>query len=222
MSNAAISELQRQITEILCPGTIAEVDHAGRRVRLDIRGRRTGWLAYPNEIGRNFRRWRPLRVGTQVLAACPSGDPANAVILAIIPTDALPPPATDETLDRIEFDDGSLVEYDSAAHKLRVVSVGDIAASAAGNIAAEAGGNITAKAGGTAAITAGELASISAPTIALRATNGGAGAATMEGAFRLIGDFDLIGNVTIDGNLDATGTVMDGGGNSPHHTHPGL
>lgn len=206
-----LADLSRLLDELICPGTIAEVDHARRRVRLDIRGRRTGWLAYPNEIGRNFRRWRPLRVGTQVLAACPSGNPANAVIVAIIPTDALPPPSTDESLDRIEFNDGSLVEYDSAAHKLRVVSVGDIEV--------EAARDISAKAGGTAAITAGALASITAPAIALHATKGGKGAATMTGSFRLEGDFEVIGNVAITGNLDATGTVMDGGGNSSHHSH---
>lgn len=215
-----LSELSRLIDELICFGTIAVVDHAGQRLRLDIRGQRSGWLPYPNEIGRNFRRWRPLRVGTQVLAACPSGNRANAVIIMIIPTDTLPPPSTAEDLDRVEFNDGSLVEYDSDAKRMRVVSAGDIAAEASGNISASAGGNIAATAGGNATIAAGALASISAPAIVLKATKGGAGAATMEGSFRLIGDLEMIGNVSIDGNIDATGTVMDGGGNSNHHSHP--
>lgn len=217
-----LSEISRLIDELICFGTIAEVDHAGQRLRLDIRGQRSGWLPYPNEIGHNFRAWCPLRVGTQVVAVCPSGNRANAVLVAVIPTDALPPPSTVETLDRIEFNDGSLVEYDSAAKRMHVVSVGDIAAEASGNISASAGGDIAASAGGNATIAAGALASISAPVIALKATKGGAGAATMEGSFRLIGDFEMVGNVSIEGNLDATGTVMDGGGNSNHHSHPGL
>lgn len=207
-----LAELSRLLDELICLGTIAEVDHAGRRLRLDIRGQRTGWLAYPNEIGRNFRRWRPLRIGTQVLAACPSGNRANAVIVAIIPTDTLPPPTTDETLDRIAFEDGSLVEYDSAAHKLRVVSVGDIEA--------EAASNISAKAGGTAAITAGALASITAPAITLRATKGGKGAATMTGSFRLEGDFEVVGNIDVTGSVHASGDILAAGASDNHHSHP--
>jgi phage baseplate assembly protein V len=217
-----LSELSRLIDELICFGTIAEVDHAGQRLRLDLRGRPSGWLPYPNEIGQNFRRWCPLRVGTQVLAACPSGNPANAVLIAIIPTNALPPPSTAEGLDRVEFNDGSLVEYDSDAKRMHVVSVGDIAAEASGNITATAGENITATAGGNAAIVAGAVASITAPAITLNATKGGKGAATMNGSFKLKGDFEIEGNVAVTGNVDATGTVMDGGGNSNHHTHPGL
>lgn len=218
MSNA-LSELQRLIDNLLCLGTIAEVEHP-RRLRLDIRGRRTGWLPYPNEIGHNFRRWRPLRIGTQVLAACPSGDPANAVIVAILPTDALPPPAAAETLDLIEFDDGSRVEYDSAAHKLRAVSVGDIEAQAARNATLAAGGDLTATAGGTAAITAAVAATITAPAIGMRATRGGAGAAEMQGDFRLIGNLEITGDIAVTGSVRASGDIIAEGVSDNHHSHP--
>lgn len=207
-----LSELSRLIDELICFGIIAEVDHAGQRLRLDLHGRRSGWLPYPNEIGRNFCRWRPLRVGTQVLAACPSGNPANAVIIAIIPTDALPPPSTAEGLDRVAFNDGSLVEYDSDAKRMHVVSVGDIVA--------EASGDITASAGGNAAITAGASATISAPTIGLTATQGGDGAATMDGSFRLKGKLEVIGDIAVTGNIAASGSILAGGANSNHHSHP--
>ena len=210
------SELSRLIDNLVVFATIAVVDHAGRRLKLDIRGRRTGWLAYPNTIGHNMRGARPLRLGTQVLAACPSGNPANAVILATIPTDALPPPETAENLDVIEWNDGSRVEYDSAAARMRVVSVGDLAADAGGNATIKANGNATIEAGGNAAITAGGVAAITAPAITLTATQGGAGAAEMTGSFRLRGDFE------IDGSIHATGDILADGANSPNHTHPGL
>jgi len=34
------------------------------------------------------------------------------------------------------------------------------------------------------------------------------------------GDLTVNGNVQVDGNVNATGSVMDGTGNSNHHTHP--
>ena len=38
-------------------------------------------------------------------------------------------------------------------------------------------------------------------------SGGGGSAATIQG------------NVQVDGNVDASGTIMDGGGNSNHHSH---
>lgn len=214
------SEISRLLDNVIQFGTIAEVDDANRRVRLFLSGRRTGWLPYPCEIGQNFRRWCPLRVGTQVVAGCPSGNPANAVILKILYTDALPPPSTDSAVDLIQWNDGSLVKYDSAAKRMEVVSVGDLAATITKDLTANAGGNLTATAGGNAAITAGASATISAPTIGLTATKGGDGAATMDGSFRLRGKLEVIGDIVVTGNIDATGSILAGGDNSNHHSHP--
>ncbi|SBV94163.1 putative Phage baseplate assembly protein [uncultured Alphaproteobacteria bacterium] len=216
----AQSEISRLLDNVIQFGTIAEVDDANRRVRLVLSGRRTGWLPYPCEIGQNFRRWRPLRVGTQVVAGCPSGNPANAVILQILYTDALPPPSTDSAVDLIQWNDGSRVKYDSAAKRMEVVSVGDLAATSTKDLTANAGGNLTATAGGNAAIAAGAVASITAPAITLNATRGGKGAATMNGSFRLKGDFEIEGDVAVTGNIDATGSILAGGENSNHHSHP--
>lgn len=116
----SLSELFRLLHNLLCLGTITEVDHAGRRVKLDLSGRATGWLPYPAEIGANFIRWRPLRAGIQVLAACPSGDPANAIIVQILYTDALPPPETGADVDVIRFGDGTTIRHDSAAHRTTI------------------------------------------------------------------------------------------------------
>lgn len=121
-----LSDLQRRLENVIHLGTIAEVDHAKALLRLDLSGRLTGWLRWPAEIGRNFRRWRPLRVGTQVLAACPSGDPANALIIQILYTDALPPPETSDDVDLVLFDDGTMARYDIAAKELTVYSAGDL------------------------------------------------------------------------------------------------
>ena len=45
--------------------------------------------------------------------------------------------------------------------------------------------------------------------------SGGQGSTT--GTF--VGDFKVIGNIQAEGNIDASGTIMDGAGNSNHHSH---
>lgn len=206
-----MSDLIRTFDNVICLGTIAAVDHAAAKVKLSLSGRETDWLPYPAEIGANFIRWRPLRAGTQVLAACPSGNPANAVIVQILYTAALPPPSTDGSVDLIQWDDGTLVRYDSAAKKMDVVSVGDVAV--------QATGDITAQAAGAVEITGGPLVRIAAGNVQIVASQGGSGAAEMTGSFRLTGDFEITGNVTVNGDVTASGSIMDGAGNSNHHTH---
>lgn len=121
MSNA-LQDLSRRLDNLIGLGTIAQVDHSSQRVRVDLSGRLTGWLRWPAEIGANFIRWRPLRVGTQVMVACPSGDPANAVIVQILYTAALAPPSDNPALDVIAFDDGTIISHDSAAHRTSIVN----------------------------------------------------------------------------------------------------
>lgn len=123
----SLSDLTRRVENLIGLGTIAEVDHSSPpRVKVTLSGRVTDWLPYPAEIGAHFRRWRPLRPGTQVVVACPSGDPANAVIIAILYTTALPAPALEDDLDLVLWDDGTRVSYDSAAQRLEVKSPGTI------------------------------------------------------------------------------------------------
>lgn len=128
------ADISRRLENLLCYATVAEVDNAAHLVRLSIGERKTGWLPYPAEIGANFRRWRPLRTGQQVLAACISGDPANAVIVKSLYSDDLPAPSDSATTDTIVFDDGTALTYDSAAHALTAAlcSGGTIALTADG------------------------------------------------------------------------------------------
>lgn len=130
----AVTDIARKLANLIGLGTIAEVDHSSARVKVDINGRVSNWLPFPAEIGANFRRWRPLRPGTQVLFACPAGDPANAVIVQILYTDALPPPADSGDVDVIVFDDGTTIRHDSAAHELTIISAGDLRLKAQGEM----------------------------------------------------------------------------------------
>lgn len=209
-----ISDIERRLGNLASYGAIVEVDHAKGMVRVDVNGRMSGWLPQPQAIGNNFRAFSPMRVGQQVLLACPSGDPANGVIVQTLNSDALPPPGDADDVDRIVFNDGTSLEYASAGHGLAI----DV--NPAGSATVRVGGasvvatkdEIALTVGGsTLKITAGGIF-LSAPTIGMAATDGAAGA-TLDGDFRMRGRLGVVGDV------NATGTVMDSGGNSNHHSH---
>lgn len=111
-----INELERRLNNLLMVGTILEVDHGARKLRVEVGEIRTAWLSWPTEMGRNYRRWRPLRKGQQVVLSSPSGDLAQAVITGMLYSSALPSPSDNPDLDLVEFEDGARAQYDSTAH----------------------------------------------------------------------------------------------------------
>jgi phage baseplate assembly protein V len=153
-----IADLNRRIESLIRLGTIAQVDHAARKLRVQTGGLLTGWLPWPAEVGRNYRRWRPLRTGTQVILACPSGDPAQAVVVQILYTTALDAPSTDPDIDLIEFDDGTLIHYDSAAHRLSIDVHGDASVQVEGDATLMVGGDLAATVEGVATLDATHIA----------------------------------------------------------------
>lgn len=211
--NQPLSDLDRRLHNLASYGTIAEVDHAGGRVRVNINGRLSGWLPQPQAIGNNFRIHAPLRVGTQVLVTSPSGDPANGVIAQILNSDALPPPGDSGDADVIVFDDGTIVRYDSAAHAL------DIDVMAAGKATVRVGAasivtdndGLVLSVGGTSLRLSAAGIQYTAPAIGMTVTGGGV--ATLSG------NFEMQGRLGVTGDVVASGSVMDAGGNSNHHTH---
>lgn len=111
--NAA--DIERALNMLVGMGTLYEIDYESTppRARVQFGAELiTGFLPLPEEIGHNFRRWRPCRVGTQVLFACPSGDSRQGVIVALFNTEPLPQPETDKATDLILFDDGTEVRKD--------------------------------------------------------------------------------------------------------------
>ncbi|NLT24773.1 MAG: baseplate assembly protein [Syntrophorhabdus sp.] len=72
-----------------------------------------------------------------------------------------------------------------------------------------------------ATVNASASALIKAPAVTIQAdaivmaslSGGGGAAATLRG------DFNLEGSITATGNISATGTIIDGAGNTNHHSH---
>ncbi|MDF1583894.1 MAG: phage baseplate assembly protein V [Methyloprofundus sp.] len=114
-----LTELDRKLSHLINIGVIAEVNAGDKTIRVQVGENLTGLLPWPCEMGRNFIRWRPLRVGQQVVIACPSGDMAQAVIIGMLYSDALDSPSSDENIDLIAFSDGAQLSYDVASHALK-------------------------------------------------------------------------------------------------------
>ncbi|WP_241086855.1 phage baseplate assembly protein V [Candidatus Vondammii sp. HM_W22] len=86
----------------------------------------TDWLPWPAEIVRNFKHWRPLRTGIQVVLECPSGDPAKALIIFILYSSQLDALSTDQNIDLIQFNDGTELYYDSVSHHMQINVAGSM------------------------------------------------------------------------------------------------
>ena len=120
--NAA--DMERALNLLVGMGKLYEIDYetVPPRARVQLGAELiTDFLPLPDEIGENFRRWRPCRVGTQVLVACPSGDSRQGVIVALYNTEAIPQPETDPAVDLILFEDGTEIRKDG--EELRIDSV---------------------------------------------------------------------------------------------------
>ncbi len=118
MNAWGLAELERRLANIVKIGVIQEANHADKKLRVAMGETQTAWLPWPAEIGNNFIRWRPLRVGQQVVLVAPSGELNQAVIVGQLYGGGFEAPADDETLDLIQFDDGTKLQYDSSAHCL--------------------------------------------------------------------------------------------------------
>lgn len=129
-----LDELSRRIAGILRVGVVAEIDYEHTRLRVQSGDILTGWLPWPGHLGRNRVDWMPLKRGQQVLMAAPSGDPALAVIVALLHVGNDPPPSTDETQDIVRFRSGSMVVHDAETGDLTLTGARHITIKAAGDV----------------------------------------------------------------------------------------
>ncbi len=115
-----LSELERRIENITTIGVILDTDYNNKKLKIKIGDTITDWLAWPAKIGRNFISWRPLRLGQQVVLCAPSGDLANAVIVAELYSDQQPSPSGHPDIDCVVFEDGTIISHDVATKSLEI------------------------------------------------------------------------------------------------------
>ncbi|WP_322080229.1 phage baseplate assembly protein V [Burkholderia cenocepacia] len=186
-------------------GTVSASKPGFARVRLtDLGNMRTMWLpiAYPKTLA-DQACWtydNGEQVAVLLDSRCEDG-----VILGAIYSDADRPPVTDPNKFIVKFKDGAVLEYDRATHTLTCSGMQTVIVDSKSEILLRAGEKVT--------FDSPEAEFTGNATIKGKLTyQGGMAGSGGDGA-------TLTGNMKIDGNVDATGTIMDAGGNSNHHSH---
>ena len=120
----SVSELQRQLGNAIRLGTVAEVDLAVARCRIDTGEVKTDFLPWFVPRAGETIEWSAPTVGEQGVLLCPGGDTNGAVFLRGIYSDAFPAPNSAAGKHLVRFRDGALIQYDDVSHALTAVLPG--------------------------------------------------------------------------------------------------
>ena len=112
------AELLRRFAGLVQIGTVAEVDYESARFKAKVGELTTAWRPFDCVITKHRKHWRPLRVGAQVVLLCADGDLSSSYVVAHLYSDSVGADRASGDLDSVTFEDGSVVEYDSAAGQL--------------------------------------------------------------------------------------------------------
>lgn len=213
----AMSETDRLLSGMLMTGTIEAVDYANARVRVRSGDWVSAWLPWAAMAAGQVRHWRPPSAGEQALIVSPSGQPEQGMVLPGFYSDQHGQANDDRpNITAQDWPDGAREHYDHAAHEY-ILSV-------------PAGGRIVLTIGATTLELRDDGTTLTTPTLTVDAADstftgavlvkkllsylkglvgkgGGGAGASIEGA------------IQVTGNITASGTIMDGGGNSNHHSH---
>lgn len=191
-------------------GTVSAVDAKTCRVRVrlpDYDNLRTAWLPVLQAKTLRDKHYHLPDLGEHVVVLL-DGRGEDGVVLGAVYSSADTPPVASGDKHHVRFDDGAEMEYDRASHQLTVK--GGIQ-----KVVVEVGADILLKAGAKVTIDVPETEVTGNLLVKGKLTyqggmagSGGSGAAAA-----------ITGNVQVIGDIDATGTIMDAGGNSNHHSH---
>lgn len=196
MNSWGLGEIERRLANMVKVGVISAVDHAGKKIRVEAGGMNSAWLPWPVEMGRNFKRWRPLRAGQQVVMVAPSGELAQATVIGMLYSSSLDAPDTNPDLDLIEFEDGTRLQYNSASSHLTADCVGDVT------------------------VRSPSLVTIDSPQTTVTGKMNVQGLFTYEAG--MVGSGGSGATASINGSINVTGGDVTADGISlKQHTHPG-
>ncbi|MBB4266892.1 phage baseplate assembly protein V [Roseospira visakhapatnamensis] len=185
------AEANRRIANTVRLGRVVALDPGAARIKVQAGGNVTAWLPWTAGRAGPDRDWAAPEPGEQVLVLAPSGDLAQAVVVPGIYQARHPAPGDRADLRRTVFQDGTIQEYDRAAHAHRL----DLSAS-----------------GGSATVVSGD-AELKLTPEAITLTVGGVRLTVSAAGVEIAGD------VTVKGSIHASGTIIDDSGNTNHHTH---
>jgi phage baseplate assembly protein V len=115
------ADLNRRLESTLREGTVIEVDHDARRVRVESGGLQTDWIRWLTHRTGDSITWDPPSIGEPGLLLCPSGEPTTALFLAGVYCDGHDAPSSSPTQHVRVYRDGARLAYDFASHALSAV-----------------------------------------------------------------------------------------------------
>ncbi len=118
--NFAISELSRKLANIIRVGSVKEIDYKKARVRVKVEEFLTDWLPWIIHRAGEDKTWLPPSIDEQVIVLSPGGELALGVVLPAIYQQKYPPPECQETVNILEFRDGTKLSYDSDKNHLEI------------------------------------------------------------------------------------------------------
>ena len=201
MNAYALAEIDRALANLLRLGTVAALDVAEARVKVDIGGLITDWLPWVTGRAGATRTWSAPRAGEQVLLLAPHGDLARAVVLPAIYQDAHPAPAASADIEQVTFPDGSMAAYDSAAHTLTITA-------GSGSVIVNCD---------QATINAGSSLTLNTPSATCTGALTVQGMLTYTAGMTGSGTTAISGTVAVSGGLTNNGTDVGAG-----HRHAGV
>jgi phage baseplate assembly protein V len=208
MSNAwAQAENERIIANLIRIGSVAELDEANARVKVNFGGLKTDWLPWLTARAGATKTWSAPRPGEQVVVLAPYGDPSQGVVLPSIYQDDYAAPATSKDQETTVYPDGSTVDYNSATNTMTVTVSGS------GKVI------VNCK---EATINADTSVTLNAPQTTCT------GKLTVEGLLTYLNG--MVGSTGSGASAEITGNVNFSGGSLTHngknigstHTHTGV
>lgn len=130
-----ITELDRRLAALIQAGTIAEVDHAAARCRIQVGQWVSALLPWHSLGAGEVRHWRAPSLGEQALLIAPSGEPAGGFVLPGFYADQHGQ-APDERpkVAAWRMPDGCVMEYDWEAGALKVDGCKTVAVTSSGAV----------------------------------------------------------------------------------------
>ncbi|WP_353981695.1 phage baseplate assembly protein V [Salinicola endophyticus] len=198
------AELARLLENLIRIGTVAQIDHAAVRVRVQCGELLTDWLPWLTARAGQTRTWNPPTLGEQVLLLAPGGELRGAVVLSAINSDTVPAPSHAPNITMVELPDGAVLSYDHAASHLSATLPGSASLDAQGAVSVTTAAALTATAAGGATLNANTV---------------------INGNLTLNGNFTQPSGqtATMAGDTHFTGAVTSNGRDiSASHTHGGV
>lgn len=121
-----LADLARRVANMIRTGRVADVDHAGPRVRVQSGDLLTEWLPWQTRRAGNTRTWDPPTIGEQVMILSPSGEPAAGIVIPALYCHDHPAPDASPNTHVIQFPDGAIIGYDHASHALDITGIATV------------------------------------------------------------------------------------------------